>query len=144
MLNRKGLLAIVLVLALILPAAAALAATHLGVSPANLITLEFDGTNFKRVSRSGALATAVFIVPTAQNFVCLDVDWTFTVDGAVHNLTLQIDTTDHNVFATQGAEGKNVTLSAGFAVGPGVKIQATSDVLGSSTIILNGYLTANK
>jgi len=144
MLNRKGLLAIVLVLALILPAAAALAGTHLGVAPANLVTLEFDGAKFKRVSRLGVIATTAFVVPTGQIFVCLDVDWTFTPDGFVHNLTLQIGGTEQNVFATQGLEGKNVTMSAGFVVGPGVKIQATSDVLGSSIIVLNGYLTASK
>jgi hypothetical protein len=154
------------VLALVLPAAAALAAnTHLGVPPANLVTLQFDqgkGIFFKVGSQGGGSSATPFVVPNNQSLVVLDVDWTFNggVVGSVYHLTLEVKGTAGQgpVFRTQavmGASGEtvptggvgggaNVVTTAGFVVGPAAHIMAEFDGVLTSNITLQGYLVNNK
>ncbi len=151
MLSRKSLVVIILVLALVLPAATQVSAlTHLQVGTGNLVTLVYNSGYFYRVRSNGTMDTKPF-KPSSLTLMIMDIDWTFTggTAGDTYILTLSIETSQvtSEVFTTQATPnansggGINVHLTSAITFGSGSTVHVTLPVgVTTTALYLHGYV----
>ncbi len=160
MFSRRGTIAVLLALALVVSAAtlAQAGSTQFNVAPGNFVTLRFNSSTgqFVRIDQQ-ANNKGAFTVPSGQSLVVTDVAWVFNStnpSGSTEVLQLNITRSgnDQKVFVattvvnTDGSGGLNQHLTGGLVVSGGgsaaVVPHFPSDVDPTSVVlILQGFLS---